>query len=81
MPDAVFGPTGALVGAVILLGLAGAAIRALWREHLEADKDDRAQRDRAMALATDAVDGTKRMAAAWERRNERDLARRRHGEP
>jgi hypothetical protein len=76
----VVGPTGALVLAVIILGVVGKVIQALWKEHLEADKDDRAQRDRAMALAETAAEGTRRMAEAWEQRNARDRQRSRPGD-
>lgn len=76
--DQLTGPLGALVLALAGLGLAAKAIHILWKEHLEADRDDRAQRDRAMALAETAAEGTRRMAEAWETRNRRDRERHRH---
>ena len=77
-PDQLTGPLGALVLALAGLGLAAKAIHTLWKEHLEADRDDRGQRDRAMALAETAIEGTRRMAEAWEERNRRDRERHRH---
>lgn len=41
MPAELLGPTGLLVGALIVIG-------ALWREHQRADQDDRTQRDTAL---------------------------------
>lgn len=78
--DQVLGPYGALILALAVLGIAAKVISKLWAEHIESDRDDRSQRDRAMALAETAVDGTKRMAAAWEERNRRDAARKRPGD-
>lgn len=54
MPPEVLGPLGLTVGAVV-------AVIVLWRDHLRADADDRAQRDWAMGLV-------QRMAEAWEKR-------------
>jgi len=60
------------------------AVLTLWRTHLEADRDDRDQRDRALALLEKALDGnreaaaaSKSMATAWDERNRIDAARRR----
>lgn len=64
--------------------LGGLALFSLWREHLKADQDDRAQRDRALALLELAERGNevaaeagKAMAAAWAERNRMDAARQR----
>ena len=77
MPTELLGPTGALVAALFGVAALARAIVVLWKEHLEADKDDRAQRDRAIALLEDLAPGVKAMAAAWELRNRNDAARRR----
>jgi hypothetical protein len=68
VPAELYGPLGLLVALSIAVGW-------LWREHLKSDEEDRRQRDEALALARDAVEGTKRMAAAWEARNRRDEQR------
>lgn len=70
----VLGPLGALVGAVV-------TVVVLWREHVKADADDRAQRDKAIAIAETAVAGLARLADAWETRNRDDAQRRRLGDP
>lgn len=56
----------------------------LWRLHLQADLDDRQQRDRALDLlatslasGVDAAAASKAMAAAWAERNRIDAARNR----
>lgn len=72
--DALLGPLALLVAALLAIGV-------LWREHMRADQDDRDQRDKAMLLLEAALDGTKRMATAWEERNKRDAAARRRGDP
>jgi len=64
------------IGGAIITALV-AVVGLLWREHLRADAEDRKQRDEALTLLRDAIDGTKRMADAWEDRNRRDAARRR----
>jgi hypothetical protein len=56
--SAVLGPLGALVLAVIVLAGLTRAFVVLWREHLKADKDDRDQRDKALAIAHDQVAAT-----------------------
>lgn len=73
--DKILGPTGALVFSVVVVIALARALWILWKEHLKADADDRAQRDSAFALAQTAVDGIKRMAEAWEERNRRDRER------
>jgi len=64
----------------VVVFIGGMALISLWREHLAADKDDRRQRDEAMLLVKDAIDGTRRMAAAWEARNRRDEKHGRSGD-
>jgi len=59
------------IGAIVAVGGARAIV-ILWRNHLEADAEDRRQRDDNFLLARDLADGTKRMAGAWEARNRRD---------
>ena len=73
-PDAFLGPVALLVAALVAVG-------ALWREHLKADADDRAQRDKAIALLEVNLDAMQRMARAWEERNRRDAAQRRRSDP
>lgn len=70
MPPELFGPQALLVAAL-------AVVAVLWRDHLRADQDDRAQRDRAQGIAEQAVGGLARMADAWEQRNREDASRRR----
>lgn len=70
IPPEVFGPQGLLVAAL-------AVIVVLWRDHLRADTDDRAQRDKAHGIAEQAVAGLARMADAWEQRNREDAGRHR----
>lgn len=77
MPPELFGPLGLTVGALLAVGALGRVIKVLWDKHLEADAEDRRQRDDTFALLKDAVDGTKRLAAALEARNRRDAARQR----
>lgn len=74
MPDALLGPTAALVGAIIVIGT-------LWREHLRADAEDRRQRDEAIAEAREQLAVTERLTAALEARNRRDANRRRREDP
>ncbi len=80
MPPELLGPLGLTVGALLAVGALGRVIVALWRNHLEADAEDRRQRDDNFLLARDAIDGTKRMAAAWEARNRRDERKSRAGD-
>lgn len=42
------------------------AVAALWRDHLRADAEDRAQRDRAIALSEAQVAATNRVAEGQE---------------
>lgn len=58
-PDALLGPTAALVGAV-------AIIVALWRSHVASDTDVRSQRDIAIAGWRDQTNATDRLAAVIE---------------
>lgn len=77
----MFGPLGALVLAVLVIVGLTKVVQKLWEDHLRADADDRKQRDDAQALLAVALDGTKRMAEAWEARNRRDVAARRKTDP
>ena len=70
IPPELFGPLGLTIAAL-------GAVLVLWRDHMRADVDDRAQRDRALGIAETAVAGTARMADAWEARNREDAQRRR----
>lgn len=81
VPPELLGPVGALVLAILVLGGLVKVLLMLWHEHLKADEDDRAQRDRALAIVADLVPAVKAMAAAWEARNKADAARRRRGDP
>jgi hypothetical protein len=72
-PDALLGPLALLVGALL-------SVAVLWREHLRADADDRAQRDKAIGLLEASLDANQRMAHAWEERNRRDAAARRRSD-
>ncbi len=75
--SAILGPAGALALAVVVLLVLAKVIQILWRDHLAADRDDRDQRDRAMALAESMAASNKGMVAAWEARNRADALRRR----
>lgn len=77
VPDAVFGPNGALIGAVVLLGLAGRAILAMWKEFLKAAKDDRDQRDIAQDLLRQSLKNNADSILAWNRRTEQEASRQR----
>lgn len=61
MPEDLLGPGGFLIGSLLALG-------ALWREHLKADADDRAQRDKALALVEGLIPEVKKLADAATRR-------------
>lgn len=81
VPPEVFGPTGALVLAVLgILGLVKVA-QLLWSEHLKADADDRAQRDTALRLLETSLANNKAAIAAWDRRTASDAARHRRADP
>ena len=70
MPDALFGPSGLLIGAMIV-------VAALWRDHLRADSDDRAQRDRALAGWEAQTTATRDLVTAIEVKDRADAERRR----
>ncbi len=74
MPDQLLGPAALLVGALI-------AVAALWKEHLRADAEDRAQRDQAIAGWREQTAATNRLAAALEARNRRDARQGRSDDP
>ena len=77
MPPEILGPFGALVAALIAVGV-------LWRNHERNDRDVIAQRDRAMAgweaqtkATNDVTLATNKLAEAVERRAKRDAEVRR----
>jgi hypothetical protein len=72
-PEALLGPFALLVAAV-------AAVGVLWREHLKADADDRAQRDAFAALLDKSLDNNAASLVAWNRRNELEASRQRRGD-
>jgi hypothetical protein len=74
VPEQLLGPAALLVGALI-------AVAALWKEHLRADHEDRAQRDQAIAGWKDQTAATNRLAAALEARNRRDARQGRSDDP
>lgn len=73
MPPELLGP----LGLTVALGL---AVVALWHDHIRADGDTRAQRDRALAGWEAADAATARVAAALEQHNRDDETRRRRDE-
>ena len=62
--------------AFIVAGLLG-VIGILWRDHLERDKETRADRDLARTGWKEQTDANARLANAWEARNRRDAAAKR----
>lgn len=78
--SAVVGPVGALVLALIILYIVARVVQVLWQKHLEADEDDRNQRDAAQALLRTALDNNAAAISAWNKRNELDAARQRRGD-
>lgn len=58
MPPELLGPFGLAVALLI-------AVAALWRDHLRADADDRAQRDEAFTIAHAQVDATNKVAESY----------------
>lgn len=58
--DALLGPTGAVVALAIAVGV-------LWRDHMRADADDRAQRDVALAGWREQTAATREQTAATVR--------------
>ena len=64
MPPDLTTAVGVITALVAIVGI-------LFRLHLQADAEDRRQRDENFLLAKDAVDGVKRLAASWEARERR----------
>ena len=64
MPADLTTAAGVISALVVIVGV-------LFRLHLQADAEDRRQRDENFLLAKDAVDGVKRLAASWEVRERR----------
>lgn len=93
-PEAAKALADAGVVAILLLILGSGAwivfrvVKELWRDHLSADHDDRAQRDRALDLLETSLQANRDhakasadMANAWNERNKADAARRRRMDP
>ena len=72
-PEALLGPFALLAAALIAVGV-------LWREHLKADADDRAQRDLAERLLEQSLVNNASAIAAWNRRIDQDAARQRRSD-
>ena len=72
-PDGLLGPYALLIAAV-------GAVAVLWRDHLRADKDDRDQRDLALANWARQTDATRDLTAAIEAKDRQDATRRRAGD-
>ncbi len=67
----------------IVAALAGTMVTVvgvLWRLHLQADADDRAQRDRTFELLDLSLQNNRDAIAAWEQRDRTDAARARRGD-
>jgi hypothetical protein len=86
-PEQLAGPTGAIILLVAMIGGLVWVIKLLWADHLKAIADDRAQRDKAMALLETALDANRAhaiaedfMAKAWDERNRADAVRRRRND-
>jgi hypothetical protein len=79
-PPDLYGPEGALValvaGVIILVRIA----MILWKDHLRADEDDRAQRDAALAGWKAQVDATKELSEAIKTRAADDAQRSRRSD-
>lgn len=69
IPPDLYGPFGLLIALAL-------AVAALWRDHVRADADDRAQRDIAVVGWRSQTDATTRLADAIEQQA-RDAASRR----
>jgi len=85
--QAIFGPLGALALALLGLYILGRILLVLWREHLKADDEDRAQRDRAEAreaetkeLLRQSLSNNADSITSWNRRNELDANRQRRAD-
>jgi hypothetical protein len=79
-PSDLTGPSAALfLLTAFVVGLARVVL-ILWHDHLRADLDDRAQRDRAQELADKAIAGMAELADAWRERDAHDAERRRRGD-
>lgn len=74
MPPELLGPLGLTLAAI-------AAAVVLWREHLRADADDRAQRDRFATLLDLSLQNNRDAIAAWEKGIAANAARKRQTDP
>lgn len=79
-PEQLAGPTGAIIALVAVLAMAARVIQVLWKNHLEADQDDRDQRDLAQKLLGVSLQNNADAVAAWNRRNEQEAARQRRND-
>ena len=82
--DAILGPAGALVLALVVLYIVGRVLLTLWKEHLAADERDREQRDRAQATSAEvrellriSLQNNADQITAWNKRTDQEAARRR----
>jgi sensor c-di-GMP phosphodiesterase-like protein len=85
--EAILGPAGALVLALLVLYVVGRVLLTLWKEHLAADERDREQRDRAQAVSAEVRDLLRQslqnnadQVAAWNKRSDQEAARRRRSD-
>lgn len=70
LPPEAFGPTGALVVLGFFMTAMGLVIRALWKDHLRADQEDRDQRDKALAIVEGVIPTLRELAHAQREANE-----------
>lgn len=74
MPAELLGPAGLAVALAIAVGV-------LWRDHMRADADDRAQRDVALTGWREQQAATNRLADAIEADRQERADRRRRSDP
>ena len=72
-PEQLVGPFALTFGSV-------AVVIALWRDHLRSDADDRAVRDRSLAIAEHLTDAVNRLTDALEQQARDHAARQRRGD-
>lgn len=75
VPEEIYGPFGAVIVLAFSALALGKVISALWKEHLRADADDRAQRDHALELLDGILPTLRDISAAMAAAN-RDAASR-----
>ena len=59
----------------VLAGTMATVVGVLWRLHLQADADDRTQRDRALGLLDLSLQNNRDAISAWAKRDDTDAAR------